>query len=324
VAVEAAQVDVQKAKVDEEEKIASLGKAKVDVELKGSLVEVARKDRDAAAIQYSYSRLYAPFDGVIVARSTDPGKFVFGGPSGASEPLITVGRIDLVTVAAKVPDNYAPFVSYNTEALVEFAQLPGVSVRGLITRYSRVVDPADQSMRVEVDVYNGSQADYRAMLTRAAVRSTISALVPFDRAANILAVGTGLIRSKADHKGWHEGAALTPDWGPNGRYHQIVAGTTATMRLDLEKFTDTFLLPSSAVYGRAGQSYILVVENGVTRQIPVAVQVNDGTLVKVAAVIPVAGGRQVMRELTGDEVIVVSRQLEVGEGQSVKPVFEKW
>jgi hypothetical protein len=66
-----------------------------------------------------------------------------------------------------------------------------------------------------------------------------------------------------------------------------------------------------------------VVENGVTRQIPVAVQVNDGTLVKVAAVIPTAGGRQEMRELTGTEVIVVSRQLEVGEGQPVTPVFEK-
>jgi len=323
-AVDAAEVDVEKAKVEEAGKAASLEKAAADVELKTALVEVARKDRDASAIQYGYSRLYAPFDGVIVARSTDPGKFVFGGATGASEPLITVGRIDLVTVAAKVPDNAAPFVSYNTEALVEFAQLPGVSVRGPITRFSRVVDPADQSMRVEVDVYNGSQADYRDMLIKAAIHSTVSALVPLDQAAGVLAAGAGLIRSKADHKGWHEGAALTPDWGPNGRYHQIVAGTTATMRLDLEKFTDTFLLPSSAVYGRAGQSYILVVENGVTRQIPVAVQVNDGTLVKVAAVIPVAGGRQVMRELTGDEVIVVSRQLEVGEGQSVKPVFEKW
>jgi hypothetical protein len=77
------------------------------------------------------------------------------------------------------------------------------------------------------------------------------------------------------------------------------------------------------VYGRAGQSYILVVENGMARQIPVAVQVNDGTLVKVAAVIPAAGGRHVTRELTGNEVVVLSRQLEVGEGQSVTPVFEK-
>jgi hypothetical protein len=96
------------------------------------------------------------------------------------------------------------------------------------------------------------------------------------------------------------------------------------MRLDLERFDDAFLLPSGAVYGRAGQSYILVVENGVTRQVPVSVQMNDGTLVKVAAVTPSDGGRQATRELTGDEVVVVSRQLEVGPGAKVNPVFDKW
>ena len=78
--------------MDQAGKAASLEKAKADVELKAALVEVARKDRDAAAIQLGYTRLYAPFDGVIVARSTDPGKFVFGGASGSSEPLVTVAR----------------------------------------------------------------------------------------------------------------------------------------------------------------------------------------------------------------------------------------
>jgi multidrug efflux pump subunit AcrA (membrane-fusion protein) len=323
-AVEVAEADVERAKVEQTGKAASLAKATADVELKRALVEVARKDRDAAAIQFGYSRLYAPFDGVIVARSTDPGKFVFGGSGGSSEPLVTVARLDLVTVAAKVPDNAAPFVSLETEAVVEFAQLPGVTVRGPITRFSQAIDPTDQTMRVEVDVYNGSQADYRAMLARAAVRSTVSPILPLDRAAGVLAAGAGLIRSKADHKGWHQGVALTPDWGPDSRAHPIVPGTTATMRLDLEKFTDTFLLPSGAVYGKAGQSYILVVEDGVTRAVPVAVQVNDGTLVKVAAVIPATGGRQVTRELTGNEVIVATRQLEVGEGTRVTPVFDKW
>jgi multidrug resistance efflux pump len=323
-AVESAIVDVEKAKVEEEGKAASLDKAIADVELKSALVEVARKDRDAAAIQFGYSRLYAPFDGVIVARSTDPGKFVFGGSSGSSEPLVSVARIDLVTVAAKVPDSAAPFVSLNTEAVVEFAQLPGLTVRGPITRFSQAVDPSDQTMRVEVDVFNGSQVDYRAMLARAAVKSTISPLIPIDYEACLVAAGAGLIRSKADHKGWHEGAALTLEWGPDGRYHRIVPGTTATMRLELDKFTDTFLLPSGAVYGKAGQSYILVVEDSVTRAVPVAVQMNDGTLVKVAAVVSSGNGRQVTQELTGNEVIVAGRQLEVGEGARVTPVLNKW
>ena len=322
-AFEIAEVDVEKAKVEYAGKSASLEKSAADIELKQALVEVAQRDRDAALIQLGYTRLYAPFDGVVVARTTDPGRFVFGGASGSAEALVTVARTDLVTVAAKVPDSAAPFVSWDTEALVEFAQLPGVTVRGRITRYSHVIDPADQTMRVEVDVYNGTQAEYRDLLSRAAVKSTISPLIPLDTIAAVVSAGAGTMRSKADHKGWHEGDAVTPDWGPGGRYRRIVAGTTATMRLDLEKFGESFLLPSGAVYGRAGQSYILVVENGITRQVPVVVQMNDGTLVKVATVVS-SGGQQLIQELTGNEVIVSTRQLEVGEARKVTPVSEKW
>ena len=319
--VEVAEADVEKAKVDQAGKAASLEKAVADVELKRAFIEVARKDRDAAATQYGYARLYAPFDGVIVARTTDPGRFVTA--AGMPDPLVTVARTDLVTVVAKIPDNAAAFVSWDTEALVEFSQLPGVTVRGPITRYSETVDPADQTMRVEVDVYNGTPADYRAMLARAAVQTSVSPLVPVDWMASVAAAGGGLIRGKADHKGWHEGDARIPDRGPEGRYRKIVPGTTATMRLDLEKFGESFLLPSGTVYSRAGQSYILVVEDGVTKAVAVRVQMNDGTLTKVAAVLPVAGGKQVTRELTGNEVIVTARQLEVGEGRKVTPVFDK-
>ncbi|MBA4187316.1 MAG: hypothetical protein C0467_04775 [Planctomycetaceae bacterium] len=322
-ALEVAGVDVEKARVEQAGKAASLEKAAADIELKQSLVEVARRDRDAALIQLSYTQLVAPFDGEIVTRTTDPGRFVFGGASGSSEALVSVARTDLVTVVAKVPDSAAPFISWDTEALVEFAQLPGVTVRGRITRFSKVIDPADQTMRVEVDVYNGTANEYRTLLVRAALKSTISPLIPLDSMAAVVSAGAGLIRSKADHKGWHEGEARTPDWGPGGRYRSIVAGTTATMRLDLEKFGDSYLLPAGAVYGRAGQPYILVVENGVTRQVPVVVQMNDGTLAKVATVVS-SGGQQLIRELTGNEVIVATRQLEVGEARKVTPVSEKW
>jgi multidrug resistance efflux pump len=318
--VQVAEAEVEKAKVEVAGKAASVEKAQADVELKLALVEVARKDRDAAATQLGYSRLYAPFDGAVVARATDPGRFVSAGAAG-SEALITVARTDMVTVVAKVPDNAAPFISWETEAVVEFAQLPGVTVRGPITRYSRAIDPTDQTMRVEVDVYNGSLADYRAMLARAILPAAVGPLLPFDRAAGLAATGFGLARRKSFHKGWDDRLAGIPDWGPEGRFRPIVPGTTATMRLDLEKFGESYLLPSKAVFGRAGQSYILLVEDGATRSVPVAVQMNDGTLTKVALVVPGPGGRQVTRELTGREVVVVSRQLEVGDGRRVTPVF---
>ena len=319
--VQVAEAEVEKARVELAGKSASVEKAQANVELKRALVEVARKDRDATATQLGYSQLYAPFDGVVVARGTDPGRFVYSGFSG-SEALITVARTDMVTVVAKVPDNAAPFISWDTEAVVEFAQLPGITVRGPITRYSQAIDPADQTMRVEVDVYNGSLADYRAMLARATVPAAVGPLIPFDRAAGLAAAGFGMARRKSFHKGWDDRLAGIPDWGPEGRFRPIVPGTTGTMRLDLEKFGESYLLPSQALFGRAGQSYILLVEDGVTRSVPVAVQMNDGTLAKAALVVPAGGGRQVTRELTGGEVVVVSRQLEVGDGRRVTPVFE--
>jgi hypothetical protein len=210
-------------------------------------------------------------------------------------------------------------VSPETWATVEFAQLPGVTAAGPITRFSPYINPADQTMRVEVDVYNGSRADYLAARARAAAGPGLSPLTPADRLAGLVAARSRL----AAREGWRDGDALAPDWGPDGGSRQLVPGMTATVRLDLKNFTDAYLLPSGAVFGKAGQSYILVVEDGVTRAVPVAVQVNDGTLAKVA-VVTLVGGRPVTRELTGNEAIVAARQLEVGEGTRVAPVVENW
>lgn len=323
-AVESAHADVEKAKVEQAGKAASAVKAEADIELARAFVEVARRDRDAAAVQLGYTRLYAPFDGTVASRSVDPGKFVSGGSGGASEILITVARTDLVTVAMKLPDKFASFVTWGTEAHVEFAQLPGVTVRGPVTRFSPVIDSGDRTMRVEVDVYNGARQEYDALMQRAAANATIGPLLPLDRAAGVLAAGSGLIRSRADHKGWHEGYALIPDWGVDSRYRQIVPGTNGVMRLDLENFANAYLLPAGAVFSRIGQPYILVVEDGVTKSLPVTVTVSDGRLSMVALVTPGPGGRQVTRSLTGNELIVASRQVEIGDDQKVETVVQNW
>lgn len=96
---------------------------------------------------------------------------------------------------------------------------------------------------------------------------------------------------------------------------------TASVRARPEGFADAYLLPAGAVFGKAGQSYILVVEGGV----------DEGR----------AGGRPGERRQAGEggrgdagrrpagdaepdraELIVAARQLEVGEGTRVSPVFE--
>jgi hypothetical protein len=70
------------------------------------------------------------------------------------------------------------------------------------------------------------------------------------------------------------------------------------------------------------------VKNNFTRLLPVHVQVNDGKLAKVTVVVkeesPTDDQAEEVRELTGDEVLVLSRQTEIAEGQPVKVTMQNW
>ena len=318
-AVEAAEAAVELAKVEQSGKAASVAKAAADVDLKRALVEVARKDRDLAAVKLGFARVYAPFDGVVVARNTDPGKTV----QGDGEPLVTVARVDLVTVAMKLPDSAAGLITPSSEVEVGFQQLPGVTVRGPVTRFSPYIDPADRTMRVEVDVYNGDAAGFARQLVKTAAQTTLAPLIPADPLAAAVTTAAGPFRTRFDRKGSADGTVLMPTTSAGTTPRPVVAGMTATMRVFLDRFSDAYVVPAGAVFSRAGQQYVLLVENGVTRGVPVSVQLNDGRLAKIA-LMDATGGQPIARELTGSEVIVSARQAEIGDGQKVEPVFDAW
>jgi hypothetical protein len=71
-----------------------------------------------------------------------------------------------------------------------------------------------------------------------------------------------------------------------------------------------------------------MVKDGKIELLPVRVQVNDGRLAKVAVVARPANARtgetELLRELTGTEEVVASRQSELQEGQTVHAVVEDW
>jgi hypothetical protein len=67
---------------------------------------------------------------------------------------------------------------------------------------------------------------------------------------------------------------------------------------------------------------------GVTQQLPVRVQVNDGKLANVQVIVkqgnPLRGEPEELRELRQEEVIVLSRQMEIGDGQPLRISLEDW
>jgi multidrug resistance efflux pump len=297
--VASAQANVERAKADFAESESKIEAAAADTDLKRAQIEVAKKERDRAAVVADYGKVVAPFDGTVIRRAVDPGSFVQNATTGASEVLIAVAKTDLVTVTAKVPDAVAPSVAVGMPALVTVDDLPGVSIAATVTRFSPSVQSSDHTMRVEVDLFNGDEAAY----------------------ARLAADATRARKGAADPMPVRAFPADTP------AHRRLLPGMSGTIRLTTGGFGESFVLPNTAVYSRSGTSYVLLVEDGKTKQVPVRVQVSDGKTVRVAVLetrVAATGRRDVLTELTGRERVVIARQLEIGDGATVTVGPTEW
>ena len=324
-AVKASHVAVQKAVAEYQEKESYLETAQADIKLKELLVEVARTDRDRALADANYTRLVAPFNGSIGWQRVTLGSSVEVGSGGQSEPILSVVRTDVVTVITKIPDNVAPYVFKDTEIHFQLDSAKGVVFQGRATRVAPGIDARDATKRVEIDLFNESWERYANYRTEC-----VSAhLTPFGGGNPI---GT-VVLTASGRNVWSHNVKGTGDTFPvfprsekeerdSVSHPRLMPGMTGYARLHLRDF-NRHLIPSCAVFGQGGKSYILEVRAGKTVQVPVTVELNDGKLALVARV-PGGGENEQEKYLTGDEFIVLNQQLEVGDGQPVKATLEEW
>lgn len=300
-----ARANVDRARADLAESESRVEAALADIELKKAQIEVARKELDRARAVADFAKLVAPFDGVVVKRSVDPGSFVQNATTGTSEPLISLARVDIVTVTARFPDNIAPSIFVGTPADVVIEDLPGVTIEATVSRIAPSVMNADRTMRVEIDLFNGNQQEYEQF---------VQAIKGGKR--------TRPVKGMRDTLPVHTFSGQTPT------LQRLLPGMTATMKLAIGSFGKSYVLPKTAVYSRSGTTYMLLVQNGITRQIPVRVQFDDGKTVRVSVASRKQGAsgkvHDVFVDLTGKEEVVVARQLEIGDGAQVQANLSQW
>ncbi len=264
-------------------------------------VKVAKAELDYAKAMLDYATIEAPYDGVIVYRNVkvNPGFFVQNAGSGQATPLLTIHRNDIVTVVMRLPDNFAPYVTPETEAIFETPSLPGVKIRGKVTRYppSLVTPEKDRTMLVEVDLWNRSPERFKEKRSDPKFIEGLKKGMP------------------GDPKG---GLPVIPKIEGNLAGRELMPGMFGEMTLILRKFENVYMLPSQAVINKGGYQYIYVVKDSKAHLQPVKEQVNDGRLVYVE-LLDREGG--VLGDLTGKEEVIVSNQGELSEGQLVKPAL---
>ena len=106
---------------------------------------------------HAYTKIYAPFDGVITARNTDVGALIDSGASGgAARELFHIASTDRLRVFVNVPEVRAQVIRPGLIAELTLTQLPGRSFTGTLARTANTIDVASRTLLVELDVPNPS------------------------------------------------------------------------------------------------------------------------------------------------------------------------
>lgn len=101
-----------------------------------------------------YSRITAPFNGVVTWRYADTGALIQAGTSNAgSMPVVKLAQIDVLRLRLPVPESLAPFVHIGDTAQIQVQALNRM-FSGKVTRDTASLDPSTRTMQVEIDVPN--------------------------------------------------------------------------------------------------------------------------------------------------------------------------
>ena len=120
------------------------------------LVLVSTVNGDADAVQRlqaleNFKFLRAPFDGIVINRSTDVGDLIV---SGSGRRLFIVDQQDPLRVYVHVPENFARQVQVGTKADLSFDEFPGRLFPANVVTTSEAVDPTNRTHLVELQVPN--------------------------------------------------------------------------------------------------------------------------------------------------------------------------
>ena len=104
-----------------------------------------------ARLQLQYATIVAPFTGVVVSRSLDPGAYV---TPGTSTPILMVADLDHLDVLVNVTEANLTIVHQGDAAQIRVDAYPGRIFRGGVSRIAGGVDPITRTVQVEIDVPN--------------------------------------------------------------------------------------------------------------------------------------------------------------------------
>ncbi len=151
--------------------------ARQDVDIAQGKYFEAKAQTDELEAMVSYTRIVAPFGGVITGRFADPGALIKAGgdqaasapdqgsahPNGGTSPVLSLALIDTMRTYVYVPEDGVASIRRGMPAKLALQDIPGRSFEGYVARYSNSLDLGTRTMLTEIDLSNPRHELYPGM-----------------------------------------------------------------------------------------------------------------------------------------------------------------
>lgn len=147
-----AQQELDNLRAKDQAAAASLANAKQRVE-----EAQAEQNRELALVDYS--KISAPFTGVVTKRYADVGALIQAGASssGNSSAVVRFAQEDVLRAMFPVPETAVTSVKEGVPVTIQVSGL-NKTLQGYVTRFARQLNPESRSMETEVDLKNDDLA----------------------------------------------------------------------------------------------------------------------------------------------------------------------
>lgn len=145
-----------------------------NLEAAQSQLQAAQAKKEHDRVLFDYSKITAPFTGVVTQRYANQGTLLQAGTNSSTQamPLVRVSQDDLFRLVIPVPESYVRYIHVGDPVNVTVPSL-NQSFPGKVTRFSVDVKEDTRTMHTEVDVANpghqlisGMYAEARLSLER--------------------------------------------------------------------------------------------------------------------------------------------------------------
>jgi len=163
------EVDDQEAKADASAE--QIEAANSNIASAQSLLAVAQAKKEHDQVLFDYSKITAPFDGVVTQRYANKGTLLQAGTNSSTQamPLVKLSEDDLFRLVIPVPESDVRFIHLGDPVSVVVPSLNNRTFPGTVARFSEDVSADTRTMHTEVNVPNPQRVLMPGMYAQATI-----------------------------------------------------------------------------------------------------------------------------------------------------------